>query len=200
MRLADGFSSATLSQDESCWQANPPGANTICPDQSIFTIFTLIRDISTWFSVKISWKSNCVGDRCEGNMNDNQRVNDTEVGISSVSILDQLRSRCEQKLSGSLNAFRSRCGSFLRTKPFNNPANILDRDIVVWTFPRLWSWNSYRPAANKTCSAYTTLFAFGRDIPVWVFHSADDVIFPVRFFFLFIILEPRVEWHKSLWA
>ena len=35
-----------------------------------------------------------------------------------------------------LSAGRSRCGSFLRTNPFNNPANILGRDIPVWAYPQ----------------------------------------------------------------
>ena len=37
---------------------------------------------------------------------------------------------------------------------------------------------------GQNLPVHSTLLAFGRDIPVWVFHSADDVIFPVLYFFL----------------
>ena len=36
------------SQDESCWQADPPGANTICPYQSTVSQVIRGRKIPMW--------------------------------------------------------------------------------------------------------------------------------------------------------
>ena len=48
MRLVNGFSSAALSQHESCCQADPFGAQTNRPDQSTVARVIRGRDIPTW--------------------------------------------------------------------------------------------------------------------------------------------------------